>query len=404
MKRFAIILLCIIFSGITLLPVNAQSGDDLNKGLAALKRKEYQQAETIFSGMIKEAPDNMKVRILRGTSRFYQGEYTRALEDFYEVEQHKPGLASLWIARTYTQENEKEKAMRALEEHLKSVYRRPETEIRLDTLLQPLENTPAWRSLWKKDWYSQREKTVAGIRYDISQGILPPALKEINEQLSQYNDDATLWALRARIYLQAGDEKKAGQDIKKALSLRPDDTVALYTAARLAVKTGKYEEEAGYMQKLYRAEPGRFLLLLKSADAWAAAGRYDEAIKPLQKYMEYFPGDVEARFRAGEIAGKTGHYREALKYLSEVVEKDPSQPLHFVARGDMYVKVHTYRYAVDDYAMALDLDPTNGDIYYSRAQAYLKMGDTKNACFDLRQALHYGKKEAIPLLQKYCGY
>ncbi|HHJ09407.1 MAG TPA: tetratricopeptide repeat protein [Bacteroidetes bacterium] len=404
MKKIRFIGVCIWMAVVSGLPTAAQTGDNLNRGLADLKQKKYRQAETLFTDMIRQQPDNIEIFMLRGEALFFQKDYDKALMDFYRVEQKKPGMASLWIARTYSQTGDAEKAVRALEEHLKSSFRRPESEIKLDTLLLPLENTSAWRALWKKNWYGHLEKGISQARYEMKGGNPETALDGLSRLLNQYPDEVGLWALRGRAYLLAGDLRKAEQDINKALTLQPEDTITLYSAAQLALKKGKYAESAGYLLKLYRKVPARFSLLLKSSDAWVQDGRYKEAMKPLLEYMRYFPEDIEAVFRAGEVAGKMKDYRNALKYLSIVVEKDPSTPVYFVARADMYVRVHTYRYAVDDYAMALDLDPANGDIYFSRAQAYLKMGDTKNACFDLRQALHYGKKEAVPYLQKYCGY
>jgi len=400
MKKIRFIGICIWMAAVSGLPAAAQTGDNLNRGLADLKQKKYRQAEILFTGMVRQQPDNMEMLMLRGEALFFQKDYDKALMDFYRVEQKKPGMASLWIART----GDAEKAVRALEEHLKSSFRRPESEIRLDTLLRPLENTSAWRTLWKKEWYGNLEKGISEARYEMKRGTPETALNGLSRLLDQYPDEVRLWALRGRTHLFNEDLRKAEQDINKAMALQPEDTVTLYSAALLALKKGKYAESAGYLLKLYRKVPARFSLLLKCSDAWAQAGRYKEAMNPLLEYMRYFPEDIKAVFRAGELAGKMKDYRNALKYLSVAVAKDPSTPVYFVARADMYVRVHTYRYAVDDYAMALDLDPTNGDIYFSRAQAYLKMGDNRNACFDLRQALHYGKKEVVPYLQKYCGY
>ncbi len=405
MKHRIVIGIFVLLAGIPAMVVWGQhENNNLQAGLAALQRKDPARAVSVFSTIIQGHPKDVKAYLLRGEAYFLSGDYPKALVDFYEANRHKPGYASLWIARTYAQTGDTDKAFRALKDHLRSPSRRPEREIKLDTLLLPLENTPSWRALWKTEWYNQKDKGISAIRFDVARGDLNTALQEVNRLLAQYNNDPRLLALRGTIYNAENEQRKAQQDIVKALSLQPEDTVALYAMAKLDLTMGKYAAVAAVLDKLYRITPEHFSLLLKISDAWSRAGRYDQSEKYLQEYVKYFPEDIGAVFRAGELSGKMNHYRDALHYFSVVIEKDPSKPIYFVARADMYVKAHTYRYAIDDYAMALDLDPTNGDVYFRRGQVYLKLGDKKNACFDFHQALHYGKKEAVPFLQKYCAY
>jgi len=384
--------------------VFAQKDDDFLYGVAALQQRKYDKAGCYLSNIIRRHPGDPGGYILRGEAYFFNKDYRKALIDFYEADRRKPAIASLWIARTYAQTGEKDKAFQYLEEHLRSVYREPRKKIMLDSLLGNLENTPQWRALWKTDWYGLREKEIAQIMFDLSRENFRAAFAGTELLIAQYSNDPQLLVLRGKIYSTTGETRKAIQDFRDALVIQPADTAALLALAGLNVKKGNYAGAAVMYDKLYGLIPDHFNLLLKSSDAWQQAGQFDKALTSLQNYMKYFPDNLEAVLRAGEISGKLGRYMDALRYYSVVVEKDPGDPLHFIARADMYVKAHTYRYAIDDYAMALDLDPTNGDVYFRRGRAYLKTGNTKNACFDFHRALHYGKKEAIEYLQKYCGY
>jgi tetratricopeptide (TPR) repeat protein len=273
----------------------------------------------------------------------------------------------------------------------------------LDTLLTPLEKDPRWREIWKKEWYSSREQADAAIRGDLALDDPAAALHEADAILAQYRDDATLLALRARARLAAGYPREAEKDLAQALAINDADTTVLMTSAMISREKEDFGTEAQNYEKLYIHRPGDFALLLKAADAWRQAGNPQKALTDVEQYRKYFPDEVHAMLLAGTLYAGKKDYRSALRLLSRVVEKDPGDPYNFVARGDVYMKAHTFRYAIYDYGMALDLDPSNGDVYYRRGEAYLKTGDRKSACYDFNRALHYGRKEAIIYLQKYCG-
>jgi len=385
-----------------LLPALPQD-DVMTEGMAAFMRKEYGTAAELFSEAIRQHPADAEAWLWRGKALFFTGEEKAALTVFEKVNTIEPGYASLWIARLYASQDKKEKAFAALEEHLASSLHRPLREIMLDTLLEPLEGDPRWRAVWKREWYSRRERATAAVRGDLLLDDPDAALQEAEAILAQYPDDAVLLALRARAHLGRGELHAAAGDVAKAEKIDGADTTVLMSRALLAEAQKDLRGAAAAYEKLYRQRPGDFFLLLKAARAWREDGETDKALLLTEKYRKYFPGDTKATLQAGELYAGKGDYHSALRLLSQVVEQNPGDPYNFVARGDVYMKAHTYRYAIYDYGMALDLDPSNGDIYYRRGEAYLKTGDTKSACFDFGRALHYGRKKAIIYLQKYCG-
>ena len=79
----------------------------------------------------------------------------------------------------------------------------------------------------------------------------------------------------------------------------------------------------------------------------------------------------------------------------------------FYESGHKSLTEKNYMEAIGDFTMAISLKPDYGIAYLERAQAKLhfaeKMGYANNEyCFDLVQALLFGQKEAIPLLEGGC--
>ena len=80
---------------------------------------------------------------------------------------------------------------------------------------------------------------------------------------------------------------------------------------------------------------------------------------------------------------------------------------YFFKSGHNNLTEKNYMKAIGDYTMAISLKPDYGIAYLERAQAKLnfakKMGYFNNEyCFDLVQALLFGQKEAISLLEGSC--
>jgi hypothetical protein len=79
----------------------------------------------------------------------------------------------------------------------------------------------------------------------------------------------------------------------------------------------------------------------------------------------------------------------------------------FFESGHKNLTEKNYMKAIGDYTMAISLRPEYGIAYLERARAKLqfaeKMGYVNNEyCFDLVQALLFGEKDAIPLLEGGC--
>ena len=385
-----------------LFPLAAQE-DLLHAGVALLLRGEPSQAAERFAQLLRQGSDGAEVWLWRGRALMSAGDLRAAEVAFARADRLHPGEGALWLARLYVTEGDRDKAFQALRKHLASPWRRPRREILLDTLLEPLERDPRWRSLWQKEWYDRRQQAFDEILGALAIGRGEEALQVCKSIRAQYPEDPVLVALEARAYLRQGDVKMARKELKTFPLAAHEDTTFLLSRAWVAAAAGDHAHAAATYERLFHLQPDGFHYLLRAATEWEEAGDQKNALKDLELYLRYFPADAEALTRAGELHAAEGNLREAMRLLSLAVKEDPGNPIRFVARADVYMKSRTYRYAIQDYGMALDLDPVNGQVYYRRGEAYLKTGQLKNACFDFERALHYGVREAQKYLMEYCG-
>ncbi len=80
---------------------------------------------------------------------------------------------------------------------------------------------------------------------------------------------------------------------------------------------------------------------------------------------------------------------------------------NYYESGVKNLKSNDFIKAIGDFTSAISINPKFGDAYYQRALAKDLMGKkmgfvNSELCFDLVQAMKYGNKEAISLLEKTC--
>ena len=201
------------------LPVSGQEALYL-QGVAALEKKKFVQSEELFSQFLQDHPDNFYAMKECGMAQFNQQKYSLAIASFLKADSLEPGVATFWLAKSYTLDGQPDKAVDALEVHLGSPYKRTERDIMMDPVLSKLEHTKKWRILWKKDWYAPLEREKTEILFLLSRRKAGEALSKINILLNQYNENGSLYFYRARAYQQLGKQKMALEDLQNALQDR----------------------------------------------------------------------------------------------------------------------------------------------------------------------------------------
>jgi len=374
------------------------------QGMAQLKKGQYAKSEASFTALLQLHPNTVEALMNRGIAQFRQRKYTLAAKDFLIADHLKPGRGTFWLAKTYVLSGNPEKAFNELKAHLISPYKKTEKEIVMDPVLSKLENTRGWRTLWKEDWYTPVEREEAEILFLLSRKKYRDALTKSNVLLNQYNEKASLYYSRSRIYWGLGNQELALEDLKKALELAPDDFEILQYRAGIYAKMGKSGEAIADYSNLLFMHPDSFNIYLKRANIYRTRREYAKAIQDIKTYMHYFPQDQEAGSLGGEISYEAGRFTETLTFLNPLLKNEKGDKSLFVSRGLTYYNLHSFTQAENDFSMALDLDPDDPNIYFNRGRTRLALKKTKKACYDFRKAYNIGNRNSLEYLQKYCNF
>jgi tetratricopeptide (TPR) repeat protein len=394
MKKLTAILLILNLAGAYL---GAQ--DPYLSGIARLEEGDLQAAMTLFTTAIKTKGANPDLLLKLAETHYSSGAYQQAIEYAKEANRMESGKGNYMLARSFAISGQVSPAVQYLEKHLKSRFKRPRHEILLDTAFASIEETAAWKALWKQTWYSEAENLEFEVAYFRRSAEYIAALEKIVEGLSENPRWDELYAEKGHILFLMGNYQDAVRAYSQAIEISA--TAAYYQGrAEAFIQQEKYTEGIKDLERTLRLQPEKLSLYKRLSLLNQSAGNYPEATENILQYLEYFPAIAEVHFICGEIYFDDRDYLKALDCFNRCLALDKDEARYFEARGKTYLNTGTHAYALKDFTMALDLDPYNPRIWYMKGLCRLRLKDKEGAHSDLEKATRYGSVEARQLLEE----
>ncbi|MGH9404040.1 MAG: tetratricopeptide repeat protein [Terriglobia bacterium] len=223
-----------------------------------------------------------------------------------------------------------------------------------------------------------------------------PHLDRAIQLLGQSSDAAYPRYLRAKIYTERGEVKRAETDLEQAVSLEPNFAEAwsdlgearktlLDNAGALAAfeKAVQFAPEDPVSQTRLGSD------LLDQKDA-------QEALPHLEAAVRLDPGNQSAMYNLERALHEGGHPAEAeavrRKLTALLLQKDQTDQNAFKAiqlnnQGAALEKAGKLRQALEKYHEAMELDPQHVGIRVNFAAALLHLGQWNQGVAELREAL-----------------
>lgn len=398
MKK-AIYIFCTLICSVT---VSGQQVTDYILRAKALNESGFpDKSIELLSASIKE---NRESRLVSARAEAYilKGDYTSAISDFNEANRLNPSSGEYGLSRIYALKGDAATSLYHLELNLKSAFKKSEKEIMLDPSFAPLENTPAWRQFWKKEWYSQLERSLSEIEYCTSSGKTEEASAILETLRKNYNGDADVSYAESLVKIASGKNNEGAAVLARLLVNDPVNEKYLRTLARVQAAGSNYAGATVSYSQLIGSGVADAELYIKRAEAYRRTGENGKAIADIEKYLSLYPTSRKALSMAGKTEAESGDNLKAIEYFSKNLELHPSDPECYTDRADSYYISKSWDWAIKDYSMALDLDPRNADAWLNMGVANFSTGKTDQACHDFRQSFALGSKRASELISKYC--
>jgi len=372
-------------------------------GKANLEAGRLDSALVYFDQASIDQPKNADLYLNKGMALFKMSQYGMAIKEFEKSDLIVPGQASIWIARCYANLNDTKNCLKALEIHLTSTYRLPESSLKLDKDLSKLDEIPEYISFWKNgNWYTGLDNTLAEASYLIKSEQYTEAIDIIEEGFKKGYKKSALYAKRAEVYIKVKNYKLALDDLNKSLEMDKRNSELYIQRANILYLTGKYKPALEDYLSAYKLNPDEIGTLVGLAMAQNKNGLYDEAVKEMNTYLKYYPSSDTAWYQLGMIQFENSNYFDALNCFNISLKISQKDYRYFAARGATYLKTRTYQYAWKDLSMALDLNPRDSEVYVNKGLAAINTGKNEDACFCFETAKSLGNKEAFTYAEKYC--
>jgi len=380
----------------------SQPKDPLYFGKAEMDKGNYDNAIKILTEAFSSGSAGCEILINLGQCHYQAGNYHSAIHYFLLAEKSQKNVASYWLARSYAMADRNDSAIIYLRANLTSENKMPGSTIKLDPAFSKLENTAAWRDLWKVDWYNEFEVLMAEINYLTGKEEYLEALDLIDQNLSNYAQRHQLFGARGKIFLELNNLNSAITAYSRAIEINGVQSEYYINRAKAYTGLRKYDLAVSDLIKALNIEPYNFPLYFERSYLYDYLSNYGRALDDINFYITLFPDDIRAMFFKGQIYFDQGNYLKALELFNKCLSIDQSKAEFFAARANAYLETKTFKYAIQDYGMALDLDPRNPDTYLNRGMARFNLNDKKGACNDWEKSARLGSAKAVQMLNEYC--
>lgn len=362
------------------------------------------KSDQAISELTDQLRSNNDYRLYLQRAEAYEmtGDYSSAINDYNEANDLSPASGEFGLSRIYSLKGDVQTSLYHLDRNLESSWKKSEKEIMLDPAFGTIENRSEWRNFWKKERYSEVERTVSEIEFYASSGKTDDARTLLAGLRDRYPDSDEVIYSEALINNAAGKPAEAAKIISKLTEKAgaKEKYLRLLAGAQTA-SSNPAGASVTFTRMLQEgiADPG---ILLSRAECYRKTGENEKAIADVDKYLDFYPNDMNALRLAGKTEAVSGDNLKALELFSKNLELHPNEADLYVDRGNSYLAAKSWEWAISDYSMSLDLKPGNSDAWLNKGIALLNTGKKEEACHDFRKALSLGNKRASELVNRNC--
>ncbi len=306
----------------------------------------------------------------------------------------KNSLSLLYLAKVYSEKNNKNKAFYYLTKYLQQRIKYHENKIRFDKSFDNIRGDKKWKQLWNGEWYSKNEIKLFDAKYALDTKKYDLALEILNGILKKNPKKYKALYLRALVNDRTDYLKNSISDINEAIKIKPKNNDYLVLRHKLYYKANKLKKSLKDINKVIENDSLDITNYYSRAKVRYKQKNFDKALADINKVLRYKTNE-DYLYLNCKINKGAKNYLDAIKSYNKLLKLNIGNENYYIERADCYVKCSTYKYAFKDYYMALDINPRNGETFYKIATLYKITGNKEKACSNIKKAKHLNYKKAF---------
>lgn len=227
-------------------------------------------------------------------------------------------------------------------------------------------------------------------RLAVRQAKFDDAVKEVDEALRIQPTNAEAWLVKAAVYEQAKQPKKAEETYRLGIAATPDNLRLRLATALFLVQDKRFDEGERLLLDDYQARPADHPLRKEYEEQiprfYLAAGRADKALEWYGARAKADPKDARSRQAIALIYLGRSRFEEAaaaVEDLKSVVGPSNAQVLKI--EGEMLCQRRQFKDALKKLLEAEKTETKDPDIQYYIGVSYLRSGDARRALEPLKR-------------------
>lgn len=293
------------------------------QGAEAMRQRQFAKAEQIYRSLIKEHPDEPRLRMNLGLALHSGGKYSAAIREFdaYLKAFPQPGPVHLMLGAAQLKLRKPCEAITPLEAARKW-QASPQVLIELGDAYFGCGRYGEAAKVF--DSLGPHPKALQGAGLSYARLGRADLANAAFDKLASLPASAELHELQSEVYTLQGQHENAVKELKAALKLAPGDSRLRRLLARSLWRVGQYDEAAAMQVQLasnwshdpeFNYERGDTLVRIESPEA---------GIPFLRKAVESDPRLLSARGALGRALMQAGKVAESIPHLEAASAQDPA--------------------------------------------------------------------------------
>ncbi len=368
-------------------------------GIAYQASGNIQTAKSELSDALKLAPDLDGARLALATLHFGYRDYKLALQEAQRVLERHPedSNANLIVGDVRLRQLKPDEAKPYFEKVIKNAPKDPRGYARLGLVYQAKKNNKAAIEQFEKSLSIESSLDVLSMITAIHLANNEPqkAIERVMTQMKQSPQNPFLHHLIARVYIVAGDLKRAEESLKKAIELKNDLVAAYIDLGNIYVQRGALDEAIKQYKDTIKINPKVIQPYMLLGVIYERQGKINDAIENYKKALEINPKFAPAANNLAWLyAEHGGNIDVALGLAEKAKEAMPDDPAVSDTLGWIYYKKQVYLTAISHLKESSEKMPDNPVVRYHLGMAYYKKGDKELAKKELLASLKIDDKYA----------